>query len=171
MMPAPYSANLRWRVIWFVHILQNSVAEASFFLGVCERTVERYISKFLVNGVVKRGPVGRSHGSISLSPREQLIVFVYQIWKPQFLSVVQFLFDNCHSPFSPTAFFEIDVSTFTSVMIMTTTHTATAYTASVTPTTTSNNDNNNNDNSNNKNKNSNNNKKPENNANKNGAER
>ena len=41
MMPAPYSADLRWRIIWFVHILQNSVAEGSFFLGICERTVER----------------------------------------------------------------------------------------------------------------------------------
>ena len=53
MVPALHSADLRWRVIWFVHILQNSVAEVSFFLGVCERTVERYISKFLVNGGVK----------------------------------------------------------------------------------------------------------------------
>ena len=44
----------------------------------------------------------------SLAPREELIVFAYQIWKPQFLSVVQFPFD-CHSPFSPTTFFEIGV--------------------------------------------------------------
>ena len=35
-----------------------------------------------------------------------------QIWKPQFLSVVQFPFDNCHSPFSPTTFFEIGVYRF-----------------------------------------------------------
>ena len=40
MMPAGYIADLRWRVIWFVHILQNSVAEASSFLSVCERTVQ-----------------------------------------------------------------------------------------------------------------------------------
>ena len=92
-----------------VHILQNSGAETSFFLGVCERTVECYISKFLVNGSVKLEPVGRSYGSISFAPREELIFFAYQIWKPQFLSVVQFLFDNCHSPFSPTTFFEIGV--------------------------------------------------------------
>ena len=59
-MPAPYSVDLRWRVIWFVHIVQNSVTEASFFLGVCERAVERYISKFLVKGHVKPGPGGRS---------------------------------------------------------------------------------------------------------------
>ena len=45
----------------------------------------------------------------SLAPREELIVFAYQIWKPQFLSLVQFPFDNCHSPFSPTTFFEIGV--------------------------------------------------------------
>ena len=45
----------------------------------------------------------------SLAIREELIVFTYQVWKPQFLSVVQFPFDNCHSPFSPTAFFEIGV--------------------------------------------------------------
>ena len=99
--------------IWFVHLLQNSVAEASLFLGVCERTMERYISKFLVNGHVKPGPVGRSYGSIRLAPYEELIVFAYQIWKPQFLSVVQQFqpFDNCHSPFSPTTFFEIGVFT------------------------------------------------------------
>ena len=88
-MPAGYSADLRWRVIWFVHILQNSVAEASFFLGVCERTVERYSSKFLVNGDVKPEPVGRSYGSNSFVPREELVVFAHQIWKPHFLLVVQ----------------------------------------------------------------------------------
>ena len=43
----------------------------------------------------------------SLAPCEELNVFAYQIWKSQFLSVVQFPCDNCHSPFSPTKFFEI----------------------------------------------------------------
>ena len=38
-----------------------------------------------------------------------LIVFAYQICKPQVLSVVQSPFDICHSPFSPTACFEIGV--------------------------------------------------------------
>ena len=62
MMPAPYGADLRWRVIWFVHILQNSEAGASFFLGICERTVNtiKIISKFLVSGGVKPEPVGRT---------------------------------------------------------------------------------------------------------------
>ena len=61
--------------------------------------------KFLVNGDVKPEPVGRSYGSISFAPREELIVFAYQMQKPQFLSVVQSPFDNCNSPFSPTFFF------------------------------------------------------------------
>ena len=47
------TSYLRWRVTWFVHVLKHSVAQASFVLGVSERTVERYISKFLVTGDVK----------------------------------------------------------------------------------------------------------------------
>ena len=61
MMPAPFNEDLRRRVIWFVHVLQHSVADASFFLGVSERTVERYISKFLVTGDVKSEIIGRSY--------------------------------------------------------------------------------------------------------------
>ena len=45
------------------------MAEASFFLGVCERTVEHYISKFVLNGGIKPEPVGLSYGSISFAPR------------------------------------------------------------------------------------------------------
>ena len=88
MIPAPYSADLRWPVLWFVHIFHNSVGKASFFIDICERTLERYISKFLVIGHVKPGPVSRSYGSISFTPREELIVFAHQIWKTQFLSFV-----------------------------------------------------------------------------------
>ena len=83
------------------------MAEASIFLVVCERTVEHYISKFLVNGDITPEPVGRSYGSISFAQSEELIVFAYQIWKVQFLSVVQSPFDNYHSPFSPPTIFEI----------------------------------------------------------------
>ena len=47
--------------MWFVHVLKYSVAEASLFLGLSERTVERYISKFLVTGDVKLETIGRSY--------------------------------------------------------------------------------------------------------------
>ena len=60
MMPAPFSEDLRWQVIWFVHVLQHSVADASFFLGVSERTVEHHISKFLVTGDVNCYKGGRT---------------------------------------------------------------------------------------------------------------
>ena len=36
-------------------------AEASFFLGVSERMVEHYISKFLVTGDVKSEIIGHSY--------------------------------------------------------------------------------------------------------------
>ena len=88
---------------WFVHIHQDSAAEASFFLGICKRTVERYSSKFLVNGHVKPGPVGHSYDSTGRTH----CFCIPNMEKPQFLSVVQFPFDNCHSPFSLTIFSKI----------------------------------------------------------------
>ena len=61
MMPAPFSDDLRWRVIWFVHVLKHSVAETSLFWGVSERTVKRYISKFPVTGDIKSKTIGHSY--------------------------------------------------------------------------------------------------------------
>ena len=68
-MSAPlFSEDLRWWVIWFVHVLQHSVTEASFFLRVSERTNERFISKFLVAGI--QFTIGRL--LIQRSPRESV---------------------------------------------------------------------------------------------------
>ena len=53
--------------------------------------------------------LSRGQLAVRKAAREELIVFAYQIWKPQFLPVVQSPFDNCHSPFSPTKFLEIGV--------------------------------------------------------------
>ena len=50
-----------------------------------------------------------SQRRVCLSSLVSVLRHAYQIWKPQFLSVVQFPFDNCHSPFSPTTFSEIGV--------------------------------------------------------------
>ena len=61
MVPAPFSEDLRWWVTLFVHVLQHSIPEASFFLGVSKRTVECYISKFLVTGDVKSERIGCSY--------------------------------------------------------------------------------------------------------------
>ena len=84
---------------------------SSEFLGVCERTVECYIFKFLVSSDVKLEPVGHSYRSISFAQCKELIVFAHQIWKPQFLSVMQSLFNNCHF-LSRKVFWNECISTF-----------------------------------------------------------
>ena len=69
MMPAPFSEDLRLRL--------NMVCPCSSEFscrGVSERTVQRYISKFLVTGDVKSAKIGRSYGSIHFAPREELII-------------------------------------------------------------------------------------------------
>ena len=43
------------------NVLQHSVAEASIFLGVSERTVQRYISTLLVTGDVRSETISRSY--------------------------------------------------------------------------------------------------------------
>ena len=94
----------------FIGSSGHLISKDSDLLYVCERTVERYIFKFLANGDVKPESVGRKPvGGITFAPRKKLIVFAYQIKKPKFLSVVQSSFDNCHSSLCPTTFFEISV--------------------------------------------------------------
>ena len=89
------------------------MAEASFFLRVCKRTVECYISKFLVNGGVKPEPVGRSYGSITFAPCEELIFF---FCIPNMETTVPFghAISVRQLPFavSLTTFFEIGVSRY-----------------------------------------------------------
>ena len=55
--------------------------------------------------------LSRSRLTVHTAAREELTVFAYQIWKPQFLSVVQSTFNNCYSPFPPTTFLEMGVYT------------------------------------------------------------
>jgi len=62
--------------------------------------------------------LSRGQLAVRTAAREELTVFAYQIWKPQFLSVVQPPFDNRHSPFSPTTFLKwvyIENETFIAV--------------------------------------------------------
>ena len=84
-MPALSSEDLRWRVIWFVHVLQHSVTEASFLLGVSERTVEHYISKLLVTGDVKSETIGRSHEETRnvFQLQKAWVSFVFGVKNPQ----------------------------------------------------------------------------------------
>ena len=64
MMPAPYSQDLRWCVIWFVWHLGLSVEEAAFYLGVATWTVERYLAKFANTGGISTKTSGRPPGKL-----------------------------------------------------------------------------------------------------------
>ena len=180
MMPAPYSADLRWRVIWFVMLSrgqlavrkaisveslskhdvdgseiviwkchfallqsfnyskslclknrnerlgQDKIEHLSSYAHVVHTTAKKVISRHRKNedvfkmskeekctckackNSVFHCQICKSVGFLLPSCLRRTHCFFLQIWKPQFLSVVQFPFDNCHSPFSPT-FFEIGV--------------------------------------------------------------
>ena len=60
-MPAPFSEDVQWRVICLYIFFSIQLQRLHFFLGVSERTVERYISKFLVTGDVKSETIGHSY--------------------------------------------------------------------------------------------------------------
>ena len=60
-MPAPFSEDLRWRVIWFVHVLQHSVAEDSYFLGVSKKRLSAIFLNFLVTDDAKSEIISRSY--------------------------------------------------------------------------------------------------------------
>ena len=102
MMPALFSEDLRLRVIWFFHALQYSVAEAAFLLGVSERTVERYISKFLVTGHVKSAKIGRSYDIIHFPPREELIICEAVLSNPDktLAEIAEYIYQQTNSIFA-----------------------------------------------------------------------
>ena len=51
-MPAPFSEDLRWRVIWFVHVLQHSVLRLYFSWAFLKERLSTTVLNFLVTGDV-----------------------------------------------------------------------------------------------------------------------
>ena len=102
MMPAPFIKDLRWQVIWFVHVFRHLVSEASFFLGISERTVECYISKFLVTSDVKSETIGRSYGSIHFAPRKELIIGAAVLNNPDktLTEIAEYIYRQTNSTFA-----------------------------------------------------------------------
>lgn len=82
-MPAPFSYDLRLRVIWFVEGLKFSFEDTAFFLGVSKRTVQRYLAKVANNDPLQNKQLGRPFGSHSLTPREELIIFEAVLEHPE----------------------------------------------------------------------------------------
>ena len=112
---------------WNQRLGQDKIEHLSTYAHVVHTTAKKVISRHRKNeDVFKMSKKWKMHVQsvqkycFSLSNMQICGVFVavvvaknslcfLQIWKPQFLSFVQIPFENCHSPFSPTTFFEIGV--------------------------------------------------------------
>ena len=74
-MAAPYSQDLRWRVIWLAEIVGLDLQEVSFFLQLSEMTIRRYVKKFRELGNVSTAIIGRPYNCIAIHPHEELVIF------------------------------------------------------------------------------------------------
>ena len=74
-MPAPYSQDLRWRVIWLAEIVGLDLQEVSFFLQLSEMTIRRYVKKFRKLGNVSTAIIGRPYNCIAIHQHEELVIF------------------------------------------------------------------------------------------------
>ncbi|CAB4044580.1 hypothetical protein AC249_AIPGENE8785, partial [Paramuricea clavata] len=74
-MPAPYSQDLRWRVIWLAEIVGLDLQEVSFFFQLSEMTIRRYVKKFRELGNVSTAIIGRPYNCIAIHPHEELVIF------------------------------------------------------------------------------------------------
>ena len=75
-VPAPYSEDIRWRVIWFLHFWGYSEEENCFYLGISKWTLWRYMQSYFVSGNVDTQRMGRPFESVQFQPREELIIMV-----------------------------------------------------------------------------------------------
>ena len=60
-MPAPFSEDLPWRVIWFVHVLQHSVPRLHFSWAFLKERLSTIFLNFLVTGDAKSETISRSY--------------------------------------------------------------------------------------------------------------
>ena len=73
-MPAPYSRDLRWRVIWMKEVLGYEVNEEATSLSLSPRTVERYRRQFLNFGNINPEVIGRPLNSVSMHPYVEFLI-------------------------------------------------------------------------------------------------
>ena len=73
-MPAPYSKDLRCRVIWMKEVLGYEVNEVAASPCLSPRTVERYRRQFLNFGDINPDVIGRSLNSVSMHPHVEFLI-------------------------------------------------------------------------------------------------
>ena len=82
-MPAPYSDDLRWRMIYQRLFYNRHYDEIASQLFVSARTVMRTFRTFINTGDVKPCRFGRSTGSTTLFPHEEYIIMDCLLSRPQ----------------------------------------------------------------------------------------
>ena len=73
-MPAAYSENLRWRVVWHKLLLMKSDEEIACELFLSPRTVMGICNKFVITGSVLAYKDGRPVGTTTLHQHEEYIL-------------------------------------------------------------------------------------------------
>lgn len=73
-MPAAYSVDLRWRVVWHKFLLIGSDEEIASQFFLSPRTVVRICHKFVMTGTVLAEKVGRPVGTTTLHQHEEYIL-------------------------------------------------------------------------------------------------
>lgn len=73
-MPAAYSEDLRWRVVWHKFPLMKSDEEIACELFLSPRTVMRICHKFVMTGSVLAYKDGRPVGTTTLHQHEEYIL-------------------------------------------------------------------------------------------------
>ena len=73
-MPAAYSEDLRWRVVWHKFLLMKSDEEIACELFLSPRTVMRICHKFVMTGSVLAYKDGRPVGTTTLHQQEEYIL-------------------------------------------------------------------------------------------------
>ena len=81
-MPAPYSEDLHWRVIWFRLFGGHSEEETCFYLGISKWTLWHYLQSYILSGNVAPQRMGRPLGRVQFQSREELVIMEAVLEKP-----------------------------------------------------------------------------------------
>ena len=82
-MPAPFSKDLRWRVIWMKEVLGYEVDEVATSLCLSLRTVQRYSRQFLNFGNISPEVIGRPLNSVSMHPHVEFLIMEAVLKHPE----------------------------------------------------------------------------------------
>ena len=101
-MPAPYSNDLRWRMIFQLIFYQRTYNEVATQLFVSAKTVYRTYRTFLYTGDVKPCTIGRPKDTNTFLAHEEFIIMDFILGMPhmQLNELANYIFNTTGSAFS-----------------------------------------------------------------------